>query len=202
MSKKYDKSKNIETILSNDEILMNSFDEEIDNNEDDSSNNSENISEVSDDEFDPNDEEDDENEKFAKTKFLESVIKYLGLDDTIRKENNEFREKIKIMKEDKNNLEVNILRFLERSGDNFIEIKGKGKLIKNKSETKAPVKSENIREGIYEGLKKEKLIEEDEKMLEIINGIMDKIDEKRTVNSRTYLKRTYEKDEKKKGKKK
>lgn len=198
MSKKYDKTKKLEEALSNDEIIMNSFDENEDDHIEESSDESEKISEVSDDEFDPNNDEEDENDKFAKTKFLESVIKYLGLDDTIRKENNEFREKMKIMKDDKNNLEVNILRFLERSGDNYIEIKGKGKLIKNKSETKAPVKSENIREGIYEGLKKEKLIEEDEKMLEIINMIMDKIDEKRTVNSRTYLKRTYEKDEKKK----
>jgi len=86
----------------------------------------------------------------------------------------------------------------------FLMFIGKGKLIKNKSETKAAIKAENIREGILEGLKAEKLVEKEEETLEVINKIMDIIDTKRSVTTRTYLKRTKEtkKGKKQKGKKK
>ena len=62
MSKKYDKTKKLEA-LSNDEIIMNSFDENEDDHIEESSDESEKISEVSDDEFDPNNDEEDEKKK-------------------------------------------------------------------------------------------------------------------------------------------
>ena len=172
---------------------------DVSDNSDDSDDSDNEVSDVSD-----NDYEEGGDSKLVKNKFLENVIKYLKTDDVLKKKQKEHKDELQSLKEDKNELEVFILRFLDRKGENFVAIKGEGKLIKNKSETKAAIKAENIREGILEGLKAEKLVEKEEETLEVINKIMDIIDTKRSVNTRTYLKRTKEakKGKKQKGKKK
>ena len=172
---------------------------DVSDNSDDSDDSDNEVSDVSD-----NDYEEGGDSKLIKNKFLENVIKYLKTDDVLKKKQKEHKDELQSLKEDKNELEVFILRFLDRKGENFVAIKGEGKLIKNKSETKAAIKAENIREGILEGLKAEKLVEKEEETLEVINKIMDIIDTKRSVNTRTYLKRTKEakKGKKQKGKKK
>lgn len=189
-------------------VAMNSFDESHDGSDDsdeitntnmensrndnildsdDDSDSDDEVSDLSDSDYE---DESQINDKKVKTKFLENVIKYLKADDIIKKKNKEHKEDIKNLKDEKNELEGFIIRYLDRKGETHVNIKGEGKLIKNKSETKAPIKAENIREGILEGLKAEKLVEEEEKALELINLIIDKIDSKRTVTTRTYLKRT------------
>ena len=186
--KEKEKSKNEN---SNKEISMNSFEDETNSDKSDSD------EEVSDYESDHKSK--NESNKF-KNKFLENVVKYLQTDDLIRKKQKEHKDEVQNLKDTKGELEAFIIRYLDRENENFVDIKGKGKLIKNKSETKAPIKTENIRDGILEGLQTAKLIENDKETLDIINSIMDKIDTKRTVNTRTYLKRTF--DKKKEGKEK
>ena len=206
---KKSQNKNIKEKSEEDKV-MNSFNEscsdddevtdtnaENSNNDSDTSDDDDSDNEVSD--VSDNDYEDGDDNKLIKNKFLENVIKYLKTDDVLKKKQKEHKDELQSLKEDKNELEVFILRFLDRKGENFVDIKGEGKLIKNKSETKAAIKAENIREGILEGLKAEKLVEKEEETLEVINKIMDIIDTKRSVTTRTYLKRT---KETKKGKKK
>lgn len=199
-----DKAMNsFEESYSDDEEVTDTNAENSDNSDssegsDDSDESDNEVSDVSDSDND-NDYEDGGEEKLIKNKFLENVVKYLKTDDLLKKKQKEHKEELQTLKDDKNELEGFILRYLDRKGENYVEIKGNGKLIKNKSETKSAIKAENIREGILDGLKAEKLIEKEEETLEIINKIMDIIDNKRTVTTRTYLKRT--KEQKKKGKK-
>lgn len=136
----------------------------------------------------------------SQTSFFEVVIKYLKVDDLIKEKQKSISEEIKGLKEEKGDHEAAIMRYLDRTGENVVNIKDKGKLIKTTSETKAAIKVENIREGIAEGLKKEKLVTKDEEALKIINMIMDLIDVKRPVTKREYLKRTAVRKGKGKGK--
>lgn len=135
-----------------------------------------------------------------KANFLENVIKYLETDNIMYKKKQKYNEAMKVLKEDKSNLEALILKYLDEIGDDCIEVKGQGKLTKATSERKSAVKNENIREAISEVVKKEKLVEKDEDTIELINMIMEIIDTKRVVTKKDYLKRTRER--KKKGKKK
>jgi len=131
------------------------------------------------------------NNKKIQNKFLENVIKYLQTDDIIRKKTSEYKDNIKILKESKEDLEDYVIRYLEKEDEDYIDIKGKGKLIKKKTVTKGAIKIENVKESIYEELTQKKLVEEDEEMISLIDNILEKIDKKRPVKEKTVLKRTF-----------
>jgi len=155
---------------------------------------SDDVSDISDDsDFEEGKEgedgEDDDSKKLG-TKFLENVIKYLEIDDTIKQKQDEHREEVKNLKDTKGELEGYIIRYLDRKGKNEINIgNGKGQLVKEVKDSKSPIKPENIREGILDGLKKSEFGETDEETLKLINSIMDSIDTKRAVTQRTCLRR-------------
>jgi hypothetical protein len=208
MSKRNSKNKGKESVSHSKE--MNSFnnsdsDDEIDTNaeksnyvgEDDESSDSNNVSDISDDsDFEEGDDNDDNSKKLG-TKFLENVIKYLQVDDTIKEIQSELGEKIKNLKDTKGELEGYILRYLDRKGKDHIDVKDKCKLIKETKDNKSAIKPENIREGILEGLKDAKLIEQEAETLKLINNIMDSIDNKRAITKRTILRRVTQKKPKK-----
>lgn len=213
MSKRNSKNKGKESVSHSKE--MNSFnnsdsDDEIDTNaeksnyvgeDDDESSDSNNVSDISDDsDFEEGDDNDDNSKKLG-TKFLENVIKYLQVDDTIKEIQGELGEKIKNLKDTKGELEGYIIRYLDRKGKDHIDVKDKCKLIKETKDNKSAIKPENIREGILEGLKDAKLIEQEAETLKLINNIMDSIDNKRAITKRTTLRRVTQKQPKK-GKKK
>lgn len=166
----------------------------IDNSDETSDANGDDVSDISDDsDFEEGvegDDGEDDNSKKLGTKFLENVIKYLEIDDTIKHKQDEHREEVKNLKDTKGELEGYILRYLDRKGKNEINIgNGKGQLIKEVKDSKSPIKPENIREGILDGLKNSQLGENDEEKLKLINSIMDSIDTKRAVTQRTCLRR-------------
>lgn len=77
--------------------------------------------------------------------FRDTVIKFLDMDDRIR----EYRSKVKELTKDKKNLEDNILNFLDTVEEKSVVVRD-GKLIKNVSKTKAPLKKESIHKAILE----------------------------------------------------
>ena len=94
--------------------------------------------------------------KKESNKFYETVIKYLKIDDLIREKQTEYREELKTLKDDKNLLEDFIIRYLDKIDENFINIEGKGKLIKNKSSNKVAIKADLIKKGIEDVFRKKK----------------------------------------------
>ena len=88
------------------------------------------------------------------SQFKENVIKFVRMDDLIRQK----MEEIKELKDQKKPFEEFILGYLEKKDSPFVNIKS-GKLIKNKSETKAPLKLDIIKESIVEGIKSENNLE-------------------------------------------
>lgn len=125
---------------------------------------------------DENDNLDGDGEQLKISKeFQEMVIKFVKLDDFIRKKEKEIKE----LKLQRKPCEDYILNYLDKVGESTIDITN-GKLRKNKSETKVPLNQNIIRDAI-----KEKVT--DPKIVEDIVTLMDTL---RPTNVRTNLKRT------------
>jgi hypothetical protein len=151
----------------------------------DSDNDSDNISDI---------EENDLNNKDNPVKitdeFKESVIGFIKLDDLIRQR----QEDIKELKEKKKPYEEYILKYLDKVGENVIEIQ-ESKLRKNQSETKMPLKIDMIKEAIYETIKKEKKDQSDDKCKELVEETIQLMENKRPLTIRTNLKRTFNRND-------
>lgn len=115
------------------------------------------------------------NSKEITKEFQEMVIKYVKLDDLIRKR----EEEIKELKHQRKPCEKFILDYLEKINENVIEITN-GKLRKNKFQTKVPLNRDIIKHVILEKIKDPKIVEE----------MMEMMDNLRPTKIRVNLKRT------------
>lgn len=115
--------------------------------------------------------------------FRKIVAAYIEIDDEIK---NIFK-KIKELKLRKEQLEGDILKQFEDSDINVIDYKGT-KLRRNKSETKASVKVDLVKETLDETVNDETKIK----------NIITRLEEKREIKERTYLKRENKQETKKK----
>jgi len=124
------------------------------------------------------DEEDnnpDEPDQKITKEFHENVIKYVKLDDLIRKKEAEIRE----LKNSKKPCEKFILDHLDKLGENIIEITN-GKLRKNKAESKVPLTADIIKDTLLDKLANAELVDE----------LMKTMDKSRPKMVRVNLKRT------------
>ena len=111
-------------------------------------------------------------------KFGEVVKEYVQIDNEIRK----MLETIKKLKTMKHAKEELILKFMEQTNYNSIDITG-GKLIRNKSETKKKLTQDIIEETLKEKLKD----------TGIVTKIIDDMEQKRETKINVNLKRTHHK---------
>lgn len=129
--------------------------------------------------------EEDDNETIDDVKvpkeFQENVVKFVKLDDLIRKKQEELSE----LKKQKKPCEEYILKYLDKTDLNTIEITD-GKLRKNKSETKKSLSQDIIKETLTELLKDPIKVDE----------ALKKMEDKRPLNVHTNLKRTGKREKK------
>jgi hypothetical protein len=132
-------------------------------------------------ETEENDESDEEYEYTEE--FAEKVRNYVQIDDQIRKND----EKKKELNKDKKNAEKEILKHLERLGENVINITG-GKLRINQYETKSSLKEDIVKKVLNDKIKDPKIVE----------TILENIDQERENAKKIQksLKRTYERNKK------
>lgn len=83
--------------------------------------------------------------KKVSPEFVQSVKKYLEVDDKIR----EYREKSKLLTKEKKSQEEFILSYLERIDETNLDVPD-GKLKRNVSKTQAPLKKEVICKALTE----------------------------------------------------
>jgi hypothetical protein len=107
--------------------------------------------------------------------FQEHVIKYIKIDDLIRKK----REEIKLLTTEKKPHEEFVLKHLDNINEGIIEIDNV-KLQKNKATTKVSLSHDNIKDALKEKINDPQKIQE----------IIDLMDDKRPVKTRTNIKRT------------
>ena len=127
----------------------------------------------------------EEEQKNITEEFVEVVKSWVKLDDEIR----DYTNKIKELKNDRKEYEEFILEYRDKINENVIEITG-GKLRKNKSQTKTPLKEESIQTAIFE------ITKDNEKSVQMTKYIM----ENRPSVERINLKRTKFRKERKKDK--
>lgn len=140
-------------------------------------------------------------EDFIQNDFFEKIIKYVKTDNLIRNETKDFREKMKTLKEQKEDLEKFILRFLELQEENVININGSGKLTKYESVRKKGINKDIIEQAISDQLKKEKLFTDEKKIKELVEATYKIMEDKREKTVKTVLKRTFIREKKPKSKK-
>lgn len=116
----------------------------------------------------------------------EHVIKYVKLDNMVKKKTEELAE----LKKQRKPSEEFILKEMEKLDESMIEI-GDGKLRRNKSETKKALDQDTIKKAIAEQVKDPK----------IVDDIMKKMDASRPIVEHINLKRTSNRKAKPKGKK-
>lgn len=126
--------------------------------------------------IDDSDSDDETVERVKVTKeFQEYVVKFVKLDDLIRKKNEELTE----LKKQKKPCEEFILKQLDKMNENVIEITD-GKLRKNKSESKASLNQDIITNALKEKIK-------DPQQVSDIMALMESM---RPTTTHTNIKRT------------
>lgn len=144
-------------------------------------------------------------EAYLKNVLQDRIKKFITMDEMIKNVDREYREKVKPMKESKQNLEEVIIEYLEKKGKDVINLGKKEKLTKVVSESKSAIKLENISDGLREGFEERKLIKDKNKdeLNAIIADFLERIDNKREIKIKKSIKRSVDKpkDKTKKDKK-
>lgn len=121
--------------------------------------------------------------------IVDEIVRYVKLDDIIRKKQKEFRDELQVIKVQKKDLEANIITHLERAGEDYFTF-GTGKLIRAESRTKGAIKPDFIKNSVIDCIKRDNLIEDEQKCIELVNNILTSVDRYRPVNNKVYIKRT------------
>lgn len=156
--------------------------------------NSDDISELNENDINDNDSEKISSEaksNYITTEFKEKVKRFLYIDDKIRSKH----EQIKELKNLKKPCEEFIIKYLEQEEENIVNAPG-GKLVKNESSTKAPIKMDIIKESIIEKSKNEKIFDTEEKYNRFLEAILELMDKKRPIKKRVNLKRIIPREKK------
>ena len=118
--------------------------------------------------------------------FYEQVVKFVKIDDLMRKKQKEMTE----LRSQRKPCEDFIIKYLDQIDESVVEITN-GKLRKNKSETKVPLNQDIIKEAIETKVKDPK----------IVDSILKSMDDLRPKNVRVNIKRTSQRAPKNKVKK-
>lgn len=130
-----------------------------------------------------NDDYDEEQQKITE-EFVEVVKNWVKSDDEIR----EYNERIKDLKNERKEYETYILEYMDTINENVINITG-GKIRKNKSQTKTPLKEESIKSALFE------ITKDNEKSIEMTKFIMNNRPSVERVNlKRTRFRKSKKKD--------
>jgi precorrin-3B methylase len=115
--------------------------------------------------------------KVISDKFKNNIKEWVSIDDQIR----DLQKQIKLFKQVKKEKEEFILEYLTNINENQIQISD-GKLIKNVSKTKAPLKNEMITDTLIEVLKDDKEAFKITEMIMLKRPMTERINLKRTHN--------------------
>lgn len=105
----------------------------------------------------------------------ENILKYVRFDDAMR----EKKEQIIELKKQMKGCEKNIIKLMEQIGEDVIELKKSGKIIKNQVETKGALTPELIKTVLVSKMNDEKNIDD----------IIEAIDKARPVKISSKIKR-------------
>jgi hypothetical protein len=127
--------------------------------------------------------------EYVQTVVLDGIIKYIKIDDIIKKKQAAYKKEMKTIKDSKDQLEQFLLGYLDKIGEEYIHINNKGTLMKTEVKTKAPPKMEEIQNCLFEGFKKYELYEDEDELKRVVKDFVFIIDSKREIKTRKFIKR-------------
>ena len=127
-------------------------------------------------------------DKFFKTELMEKIIKYIKIDDSIKDKQKEVREQMKVLKNQKEEMEKYIITYLESINEEYVNIDGAAKLTRTITNTKGAINYDNIKLSLIDSLKKQNI--EENKISDVLGNVVETIEKNRPVKTRTYIKRT------------
>jgi hypothetical protein len=127
-------------------------------------------------------------DKFFKTELMEKIIKYIKIDDSIKDKQKEVREQMKVLKNQKEEMEKYIITYLESINEEYVNIEGSAKLTRTITNTKGAINYDNIKLSLIDSLKKQNI--DENKISDVLGNVVETIEKNRPVKTRTYIKRT------------
>jgi len=127
---------------------------------------------------------------YINNELVEKIMKYFVIDNRIREKQKEIREEMKELKDKKSDLEKFILRFLNETEQNFIEVSGQGKLMKKTSTRVGAINQVMIKESIKEMLIKENIICDEIEIECFVDNVLKTIDDMRPKTTKEYIYRS------------
>ena len=156
------------------------------------------INDNNDNEFNNNTIAMEAREEYIKTTVTDNVIKFLKIDNILKKKQDEYKEEIKPIKEAKNKLENFLIDYLDNIKEDYFQIGKNDTLMKTVISTKSAIKIEDIASEILNGFEKYELFESHEEAERVMGEFIKQIDAKREIKTRKYLKKMKVKEEKNK----
>jgi len=131
-------------------------------------------------------------DNYVETELVEKITKYFQIDEIIKDKQKEMREMMKQLKIQKENIEKYIINYLEYINEEYINITGKGKLIKAVSITKGSINKENISKSLITGLQKTNINIDNERINNLLINLLNSIEDNRPKKERKYIKKIKE----------
>jgi hypothetical protein len=131
-------------------------------------------------------------QNYVETELVEKITKYFQMDELIKEKQREARDMMKELKKQKNNIETYIIGYLEEINEEYVQINGKGRLVRKISVTKGAINTDNITKSLQTGLKKTNINIDDEELNILLNNLLSSIDDNRPKKERKYIKRMKE----------
>lgn len=130
---------------------------------------------------------------FVQYELLDKITKYLKIDSKIKEKQKEVRECMKVMKDQKADMEKYIVKYLEDVKEQYIKIDGEGKLIKTESIRRGAINTENIKTSVITSFKKENIGLDDKTFMNLIQTILEQVETNRPKTKKTFIKHEEEK---------
>ena len=131
-------------------------------------------------------------DNYIQTELVEKITKYFQIDEVMKEKQKEAREAMKNLKNQKDNIEKFIISYLENINEEYVQISGKGRLVRKVSVTKGAINTDNISKSLFSGLKKSNINIDDEKINNLLNNLLESIETNRPKKERKYIKRMKE----------
>ena len=137
-------------------------------------------------------------QNYIETELVEKITKYFQIDELIKEKQKEARDMMKELKKQKTNIESYIIQYLEDINEEYVQITGKGKLVRKVSITKGSINKDNITKSLQTGLLKSNINIDEERLNNLLNNLLISIEENRPKKERKYIKRMKETNNKNK----
>lgn len=127
---------------------------------------------------------------YVKDVVADRIIRYIKIDDIIKKKEEEHRAYMKTIKEGRAKLEQFIIGYLDKIDEEYVQIGKQNKLTKSLKQNKQPIKIDAIKEVLMFEFKEKGLCENTQQIEKMVDEFINKIEEKREIKTKKIISRS------------